>query len=286
MKRILLPTDFSNNAMNAMRYAVELFRDSPAMFYLLHTYTPAAYNVGSMADSVSALELQQVTRENAEREMRVVFERIKEASECKQHRFETIVTFNLLMYEIEDVIEEKNIDLIVMGTQGATAAREVFIGTNTMYTIKKARCPVIAVPADFGFEAPKEILFPTDFRVHTDNPYLPLIREICSQHVSRLNILYAYLGEPLDEQQEATRDFLSRYFSNDAHLFHIEDDADDVIVAIEEFQHRHKINLLIMVHNQHNFFENLLFTPVINQIAYHTNIPFLVIPSVDRIRQR
>ncbi|NNJ82520.1 MAG: universal stress protein, partial [Flavobacteriaceae bacterium] len=57
----------------------------------------------------------------------------------------------------------------------------------------------------------------------------------------------------------------------------------DVQGAIEKFQVKHKINLLVMIHNRHNFFENLLFKPVINEIAYHTNIPFLVIPSEERM---
>jgi nucleotide-binding universal stress UspA family protein len=284
MKRILLPTDFSAIAMNAMRYAVNLFKGQACTFYLLHTYTPAAYNVGSMADSVSALELQRVTKENAEREMKQVLKDVVREADPAHHHFETIVAFNLLLYEIEDVVDEKYIDLIVMGTKGATAAREVFIGTNTMYTIKKVKCPVIAVPADFGFEAPKEILFPTDFHVHTDNPYLPLIKEICQQQHSRLHVLYAYLGEELDQSQQANRDFLQGYFKDIARLFHFEEGADDVLSAIVAFERKQKINLLVMVHNQHNFFENLLFTPVIKKIAYHTNIPFLVIPSVERMR--
>ncbi|MBQ0740388.1 universal stress protein, partial [Aquimarina celericrescens] len=53
----------------------------------------------------------------------------------------------------------------------------------------------------------------------------------------------------------------------------------DVLEAVEDFQKQHKINLLVMIHNKHSFFENLLFTPVINKVAYHTNIPFLVIPE-------
>jgi len=285
MKRILLPTDFSENAMNAIRYAINLFKDSPCTFYFLHTYTPAAYNVGSMADSASALELQRITKDNAEREMASVLDQVRDEYNFPKHRYESIVTFNLLLYEIEDVVEEKFIDLIVMGTKGATAAKEVFIGTNTMYTIKKVNCPVIAVPSEFGFEAPKEILFPTDYRVHTDNPYLPLLREICDRNLSRLNILYAYLGEPLDKTQIATRDFLNNYFKDQAHLFFTDDQAEDLLYSIEEFQTRHKINLLVMLHNRHNFFENLLFTPVIKQVAYHTNIPLLVIPSVERLRK-
>ena len=282
MRRILLPTDFSDNALNAIRYAVQLFKNSSCEFYLLHTYTPAAYNVGSMSDSYSALELQKVTKQNAERSMDEVENTIRTEFNNKNHHFHKVVTFNLLVHEIQDLVENKVIDIIIMGTQGATGAQEVFLGTHTMYTIKKVKCPVIAVPSGFGFEAPKEILFPTDYRLSKTNPYLSLIREICDLQSARLNILYAYYGEPLNDQQKETKAYLDVYFKDNAHLFHISEDTD-IAGAIEEFQLKKKINLLIMIHNRHSFFENLLFKPVINEIAYHTNIPFLVIPSEDRM---
>ncbi|NNM08072.1 MAG: universal stress protein [Flavobacteriaceae bacterium] len=282
MRRILLPTDFSENALNAIRYAVQLFKNSSCEFYLLHTYTPAAYNVGSMADSYSALELQKVPKQNAERSMYEVEETIRAEFKNKNHHFHKIVTFNLLVHEIQDIVETKGIDLIIMGTQGATGAQEVFLGTHTMYTIKKVKCPVIAVPSGFGYETPKEILFPTDYSLSTSNPYLSLIREISDLHTARLNILNAYYGEPLDKDQKQVKAYLDAYFKDNSHLFHIAENTD-VQGAIEKFQVKHKINLLVMIHNRHNFFENLLFKPVINEIAYHTNIPFLVIPSEERM---
>jgi len=282
MKRILLPTDFSDNALNAIRYAVNLFRNTSCEFYLLHTYTPAAYVVGSMADSYSALELQKITRQNAERSLEEVEETIRAEFNNRNHHFKKFVTFNMLVHEIEDMVADQGIDLIVMGTQGATGAQEVFLGSHTMYTIKKVKCPVIAVPSGFGYESPKEILFPTDFRLSKVNPYLSLIREICDLQSARLNILNAYYGEPLDDEQKEMKAYLDGYFEDNAHLFHIAENTD-VVGAIEKFQLKNKINLLVMIHNRHNFFENLLFKPVINQIVYHTNIPFLVIPSEERM---
>jgi nucleotide-binding universal stress UspA family protein len=282
MRRILLPTDFSENALNAIRYAVQLFKNSSCELYLLHTYTPAAYNVGSMADSYSALELQRVTKENAERDMDEVEKTIRSEFNNKNHHFIKLVTFNLLIHEIQDLVDNEGIDLIVMGTQGATGAQEIFLGTHTMYTIKKVKCPVIAVPSGFGFEAPKEILFPTDYRLSTGNPYLSLIREICDLKMARLNILYAYYGEPLDNEQKQVKAYLDGYFKDNSRLFHLADETD-VVGAIEKFQTKHKINMLVMIHNRHNFFENLIFKPVINEIVYHTKIPFLVIPSEERM---
>ena len=150
-----------------------------------------------------------------------------------------------------------------------------------MFALKKISCPLIAVPANFNYEAPKEILFPTDYKLDHNNKYLSLLRDLCETHVSRLHILNAYYGNPFTAAQEDARAFLDTYFSNNAHLFHIAE-GTDIIGAVEKFQEKNMINFMVMIHNKHNFFENMLFKPVINQVVYHTNVPFLVIPCAAR----
>ncbi len=284
MKRIVLPTDFSENSINAIRYAMRLFENETCTFYLLNTFTPAAYYVGTtMMNSNSALQLEQVAIDNSRQGLDEVEATINQEFSNPKHTIEKRPAFNLLVSEILALEEEMDIDLIVMGTQGATGAKEVFLGTQTMYTIKNVSCPVIAVPSDFQYDTPKEILFPSDFKFDTTNPYLPLVKEISEHHAARVNILNAYHGEPLSDDQNEKKDFLGSYFENSAHIFHTAEGMD-VVEAVEEFQVKHKINFLVMIHNRHSFFENLLFKPVINQIAYHTAVPFLVIPSVKRMR--
>ncbi|MDC8003776.1 universal stress protein [Aureisphaera galaxeae] len=283
MKRVILPTDFSENAYNAIRYAVQLFKGSPCTFYLLNTYTPASYYVGvNMINSYSALELEKMASANSRQGLDEVEERIKSEFVDPEHIYVKLSAFNMLAAEINELVANHNIDLVVMGTTGATGAKEVFLGTQTMHTIKRVECPVIAVPASFHYEVPKEILFATDFKFDRENRFLSLLKDISEMHVSRTNILNAYHGTPLDNSQEDKKSFLDAYFRNVAHVFHTAEGVD-VVEAVEEFQVKHKINFLVMVHNKHSFFENLLFKPVINELVYHTKVPFMVIPSEERI---
>ena len=113
---------------------------------------------------------------------------------------------------MKNCVEDKQIDLIVMGTQGATGAKEIFLGTQTVFTIKKMKCPVLAVPAKFSYENPKEILFPTDYKLNSSNKYLSLLRNICDTHTSRIHILNAYYGNPLSVSQKEKKEFLNNFF--------------------------------------------------------------------------
>ncbi|WP_432410111.1 universal stress protein [Rasiella sp. SM2506] len=279
MKRILLPTDFSENAYNAIKYAVQLLQDEVCEFYLLHTYTPVIMSAGSMLDSYSALTYQKVAQENAKKNLDKIEAEIGKKFPNKNHNYTAILSFNTLIAEMKSVVEEHTIDYVIMGTQGATGAKEVFLGTHTMYAIKKLKCPVLAVPANFDYEPPKEILFATDYKLDKNNKYLFMLRDLCDAHHSRLHILNSYYGTPLTESQLENKAFLDAYFIDNAHLFHIAE-GTDVLGAVEQFQIKAKINFMVMIHNNHNFLENILFRPVINQVVYHTNVPFLVIPSV------
>ncbi|TSE06529.1 universal stress protein [Aquimarina algiphila] len=283
MKQILLPTDFSDNAFNAIRYAMHFFKHEEVTFYLLNTFTPVSYHAGYLIENPTLYGLEDVAMVNSKRDIKRTEEKIRAEFDNPKHSFVRLSAFNTLIGEIEEVLEKYAIDLIVMGTKGATGAKEIFIGTHTMYTIKKVKCPVIAVPSNFEFEAPKDVLFPTDYNFNVNNAFLPLIKEICDKHICRLNILNAYYGVSLNDDQQKVKDFLDIYFKDNAHVFHIADGMD-VLEAVEDFQKKYKINLLVMIHNKHSFFENLLFKPVINQVAYHTNIPFLVIPSEKRMQ--
>ena len=69
MKKIILPTDFSDNAYNAIRYAVQLFKDVETTFYLLHTYTPAIYQTEYVLESPGQIGLGDMYQENSQNQL-------------------------------------------------------------------------------------------------------------------------------------------------------------------------------------------------------------------------
>lgn len=280
MKNILLPTDFSENALNAIEYAVQFFDSEDCTFYLLNTFTPVAYNMATFADGYSTLMLEEITRKNSESGLLEIEGNLKTRFNNPKHTFKRLSSFNLLTDEITAVVKERNIDLIVMGTKGATGAKEVFLGTNTMFTIKKANCPVIAVPDGFSYIDPNEILFPTDFKFSMKNENLELLKGFCTIHESQLNILNVYFGASLNKSQQEVKSQFEAFFKNIEHLFHSTEYVD-LVEAVQQFQLKQKVNLLVMIQNKHSFFENLLFKPVIKQMVFHTKVPFMVIPSVE-----
>ncbi len=277
MKRIILPTDFSDNAYNAICYAINLFKQEECTFYLLHTYTPAIYQAEYVLHSPGQIGLGDIYQENSLTQLKELKKKLIAEHNNKKHTFMVHSAFNTLVDEIVEISMNENADMVIMGTQGATGAKEILIGTNTVHVIKKACCPVIVIPPNFKYETPKEILFPTDLGIDYQEEQLGALAFLAKQHVSRIDVLHISTGYDLSEEQLKNKAKLDGIFGRIAHLFH-EMTNQEVITAINNFQQKNKVNLLVMIQNRHTFFERLFIEPVIKKLGFHVTIPFMVIP--------
>lgn len=279
MKKIILPTDFSENATNAVNYAQELFKNTACTFYLLNTYTPMIYNYDYQLNSGGYMgDVLDVVKENSNQKLEELKQKLQIKYNNPKHQFELISSFSLLTDELDEVITKYNIDLIIMGTKGASGVKEILFGSNTIHVIKKIKCPVLAIPDGFFFEKPKDILFTTDYKIDYSNEHLNILKSITEEHQSAVHTLHVSSGRELNEEEIKNKNTLDKLLSDLNNTFYTVKDQE-IPLAINEFQKSTYVHLLMMIRNKHTFLENLFFKRVINQIGFHLTIPFLVIPS-------
>ncbi|MCG2462323.1 universal stress protein [Flavobacteriaceae bacterium F89] len=280
MKKVLVPTDFSENAYNAIRYAIQLYAGQKTTFYLLHTYTPPIFQVEYLFYSPSQVGLGDPYQVRAIKQLRELQERLLHEFDNPEHTFVTRAVFNTLTDEILSMTLNEGIDLVVMGTKGVTGAKEILFGTNTAQVIGKTTCPVIAVPSGFEFEVPKRILFPTDYEINFDEEQLQQLLNISKNYDSNVDIIHVSAGYDLTNDQGQNKQTLKSVLDKVNHEFHDLPDQG-VIEAINLFQTKKKMDLLVMVRNKHTFLERLFVEPVIKKIGININIPFMVLPYTD-----
>jgi len=278
MLSVLLPTDFSHNSENAIHYAVQLLEHEACTFYVFNAYTPIIYHVEYVLGYPAQFGLGDAVRDTAQNNLEALVSKLNATYKNKKHQFKSYARFDTLVLGIKEFVAAHHIDLIVMGTKGATGAKEVLFGSNTVHVFNEVRCPVLAVPSKFSFETPHEILFPTDLEVNYNEENFTFLKTLVASNHARLNVLNVSTAFELSEKQNSNKEKLDSIFKNTAFLFHQYKNME-LTHAINEFQIKHKINLLVMVNNKHSFFENLFFRKTINQIGFHLNIPFLVLPS-------
>ncbi|MFH6602502.1 universal stress protein [Maribacter algicola] len=282
MKNILIPTDFSENAWNAIRYAIELYKNEECTFHLLNTYTPAIASSRFMASGSSTVMSGDGARLHSERGLKEVLLRIKSNSYYKNHSFKTISSFSLLIDQVKETVEDHNIDLVVTGTKGASGLEEVFMGSNTVRIIKAVKnCPVLAVPEHFEFATPNEIAFATDFnRFFTQSELRPIF-EMANAFAATIRIVHVqYEIKALTELQQFNLNMLRKYFADVEHYVHTVSELNSVSKTLEVFAKELDIHLLAMLNFQHSYMEKITREPVIKRVAFHTQIPLLVIPEL------
>ncbi|UWX54410.1 universal stress protein [Maribacter litopenaei] len=242
MTRILLPTDFSDNSFKAITYALSLYKNVSCTFYILNTYMPPVYHTEYILGSPGQIGLGDMIKEESEKSLKELKTKLEDEFKNPLHTFITHSAFNMLTNEIVQITEAEKIDLVIMGTKGATGAQEILLGTNTVHVLKNSKCPVLAIPQGFDFEKPKVILFPSDFEVSLTKENPAILLQIVKEHNSEINVMHVFTELKLNPTQTKNRKSLETLLGNNG-LFH-DVGSDEIITAINKFQLKVKIDFL------------------------------------------
>ena len=276
MKTILIPTDFSDNSWNAVEYAVALFHDVPCKFYIFHIEPLTQSGVESNSFTMPTERLEVSVR----KKLSEWFKRIALLTTHKHHYFIALQEYGNLVTGIRKTVAEKEIDLIVMGTKGASGIQEAIVGSNTGDVITKVPCNLLVIPEQVNLARPKEIAFPTDFNIFYSHTILESISEILQ--ISGANLRVLNVPKPrgrLIYSQKKHKHYLEDYLKElfaDSHSFHTLAD-ENVKNAIEGFAVAGSMDMIMMVAKNLNFLQQLLFDTTIEKLSFHTTLPLMVL---------
>ena len=277
MKNILVPTDFSKNSWNAIQYALEFFRTTPCNFYLLHVTSISNYAGGESPIVPTTQVIEKTLLKTSKVKLQELLIRIKKLNSNEDHNFITLSSYDYFIDAIRNHADEKNIDYIVMGTKGAHGVKRAIIGTNTGDLITKVKCPVIVVPENAVFKEPKEVAFPTDYNLFYQTKVLSTISGLAKMFDSTIRILHvAKKDEQLTKFQIENQEYLNDFFMDEKHSFHKVTNKK-IEAGVQCFVESRDIDMIVMIAKNLNLFQQILFKPAIEEISYHTEVPFLVL---------
>ncbi len=282
MKNILIPTDFSDNAWNAISYAMEFFKNEKCKFYFLHTYIPAFYRMDYAMGGPAFSAIPDMEVDVAVAGLEKTLEDVKEQFPNPKHTFEIVSAFNTLTDEINELSEKRKIDMVVMGTQGAAGVKQLFLGTSTVFVIRKAKVPVLVIPENCKFKPVKNILFPSDYLTPYKKEEIYTIIEAAKMHGAEITVLHMKEEDNLPNDKIENKELLLKHFRNTSYT-EVEVVGKTMPGAILEYIGKHQIDLLAMMNHSHSFFERILIKQNIDQIGFHIHIPFLVVRDTAEI---
>ncbi|MFM8832729.1 MAG: universal stress protein, partial [Cytophagales bacterium] len=186
MKRILVPCDFSDPAVQAFKFAIEVALKSRGEIYLLNVVeVPVMHETVLMPTLYFEQSLMNEMKEAAGKK----FQKMKDKWAGEGVTVSTYVEFGSIITTIRQFIDEKKIDLVVMGTHGATGAREFLIGSNTEKIVRTSSVPVIAIKKSTKLSNIKSIVFPNDLSLENEQLTLK-VKELQNFFKAALHIVY------------------------------------------------------------------------------------------------
>jgi nucleotide-binding universal stress UspA family protein len=185
MKTLLVPTDFSNNANNAVKYANDFAQFTNSKILLLHAYMPLVgqYSIipGIVAEDIA------IERNNSQKKLE------KLRSKLLQAKNVGVVKIGDPIEEIIKTADEKKTQLIIMGTHGSSGLKRVLFGSNTSNVISKSKVPVLAIPQRYRFKKIETIVYASDLK-NTFNELkhiIPIAKQLDAT-IEILNLDYSF----------------------------------------------------------------------------------------------
>jgi nucleotide-binding universal stress UspA family protein len=276
MKNILVPTDFSENSINALKYARELYSDISCNFYVLYVGTILDQN----KDVGNPIELENDEGPNTKDQLIDLVDETRNQNTTIGHHFYALHEYGFFVPTIKKYVEGHRIDLIVMGTKGASGLKEKVVGSHAGDVITKIQCNTLVIPNKAPIKKPIEIAFPSDFNMFYSHPILRSMTELLELGNGSLRIMNVVQnGDELTTEQEANKEFLLDYlevsFPNRYSVHSLSNQS--VKSAIQYYVESRDVDMMVMVAKNLNFIQQILFDSLVEQISFHTKIPFFVI---------
>lgn len=276
MKNILLPTDFSENSKNAIRFAMKFFQGETCTFHILNSQNTLSIKATDSVSNVPGTSTSNDYLSEDEKELEEIIKLCESHSGNEDYTFFKKVVFANITEAINQAVELNNIQLIVMGTKGATGAAKAVFGSNTIKVVRNVKCPVLAIPEKYTYQEIKSVLLSLNYQFDINDKTMEILLKIVKRHHASLKILETLkIGEEkriITMKRKMTQEIFKeiafeRYSINDL----------PAPMAISAFEQLIPIQLHAMLVDSENFLDRFIFGSDISKISYASRVPLLTL---------
>jgi nucleotide-binding universal stress UspA family protein len=276
MNDILIPTDFSDCALNASIYGIHLAKALDKDIKFMHVYHIPSIDPNMPPEMVDEMVTEDEKRSQEE------FEVFKSKLQPYLKDVTTMVRYNLrqgfAVDEIARSAKELNATMVVMGTHGASGIKQI-LGSNAANVIERCSFPVMAIPEEARYEGINDIVYATDLKTD-DHQYIDQLLFLADRMSARITLLH--ISKPGDEPNEVQLENIKTYFWKELAMEHIDFDVisdKDAEKAIEGYLDANPCDLLALLTRRRNIIERVFKKSLTRRLAFHPHTPLLAFHS-------
>jgi nucleotide-binding universal stress UspA family protein len=273
MKTILFPTDFSENALHASKYVAVLANNLQSSVVLMNVYS-----VPMVSEYLLPQDIETFLKQN-EDDAKTNLNKFKSEfianSNLPAERVSIEVEYGFIADKILEAAQKLNVDMIVMGTKGATNPFDRWIGTNAQKVMKSSICPVWIIPEKAPLNYPAEIMYAADFQedeVAATHTVLKIAKSLFA--ICKVVHVHEYFEPNVGHQIEAMVSFLEEEFENEDVTFKNLNRAD-IIEGLETYIKTHKPDVLALAVHEKSLFSKLFDTSITKHFVQEAKFPIL-----------
>lgn len=271
MLKVLIPTDFSDNAKRAARYAISIF-GKDAHYTLMNNYEvphSGATMLISIADILQKDALSLLRDE-------------KSALEAQFPGIDGLVAIHAEMGPTDMIVDKRTKaglhDLVVMGTKGATGLKAALVGSVTANTMQRTKCPLIAVPDGTPYKSPENVVLAADDRTLNNADLPQILADLCRLWGANLTILNVVSAKEMVTVGNApeVESMPINLFQGISHNYAFAE-ATDPLQGINDHIETHPTDLICMINRKNDLLSRLLNRSTTGRMMLQTQVPLLAI---------
>lgn len=269
MKTIIVATDFSPAAINAMNYAADMALQIDASIMLVNIYQVPVAVTDTPLIMVSVEELRKTAEE-----------RLTELKSSLSHvtsgklKIYTEAVLGDVADELETLCEKINPFAVIMGTMGHTSLERTLFGSTTLTAIRHLKWPVIAVPKGKQYGSGiRKIGLASDFREVVESIPFDTIKQFVSAFNAELHILNVDYNnrqfKPDTPEQSALLHTALESLKPQYHFI----EHPDIEDGINSFAEKNNLDLIIAIPRRHKLLEGLFRKSSTRQLVFESHVP-------------
>jgi nucleotide-binding universal stress UspA family protein len=267
MTTILIPTDFSNNALMAVDFAVNKLLEDSGKLILLTVYQIPHGGTSGLFYLIDEMQKQ------AKSDMEDFSKKLESRYPQKNLTIETKISQGDMAEQCSIIAKELKADCLVMGTKGSSGLREVLIGSNTVQMMKSLDRPLYVIPENFKDKEIEKVIISYDGKDFDEKNVAP-IRFFAEKYNLPISLLHVRTGDesPLQDWTQ-----MKNYFKGikvDVHESHGEDFEEGLKKGTDGEK-----AILVMIRHKQSFWERFFNRSDSRKAVMHAELPMLIIPE-------